>query len=73
MQYSSGSLVNAGIIEQRIHVMEPVAMVAIMGHALRFHLLAEVGFHHVDAKLEQRLVRITPKRIGVRMSEIDET
>ena len=53
--------------------MQPRADVAIEREGVVRNLLAAIAVDRVDAILEQRLVRIAPPRVGVRVGEIDDT
>ena len=53
--------------------MQALAPVAVEGDRIIGNVLAEVGHNDIDARFEQRPVRIAPPRIGGGIGEIDQT
>ena len=52
--------------------MQPLAAIAVERDRVVGHLLAEVALDHVDAGLEQRLVRIAPPGVRGGIGEVDD-
>ena len=66
-------LVHAAVVQQWIDVVQALAPVAVEGDRVIGNVLAEVAHDDVDARFEQRPVRVAPPRIGSGIGEIDQT
>ena len=67
-----GCLVHAAVVEQWIDVVQALAPVAVERDRVIRNVLAEVAHDDIDARFEQRSVRVAPPRIGSGIGEIDQ-
>ena len=52
--------------------MQPASAIAVERNGIIRHVLAEVAFDDIDARIEQRFMRVAPPRMRFRIREIDD-
>ena len=72
LRVAARRLVHAAVVEQRVDVVQRVALRAVGGHHVRLDLLAEVRLDHVHAEFEQLAVAIAPVGVGLRVREVEQ-